>query len=110
MAGMNLDAYMKMIRKEPSQKKLRGKMLSQGNDTFDDIRLKLLDFQLKGKLSYIKKTPSRKKRSDILDIRPNGVEVGRYNPRFHEIDRRVTAQSFAGTYNFLTDEERAKMQ
>ena len=69
MTGMNLDAYMKMIRKEPSSKKLRGKMLSQGNDTFDDIKLKLHDFQLRGTISYIKKTPSRKKRGEVMDIK-----------------------------------------
>ena len=41
-----------------------------------------------------------------MDIKQNGVEVGRYNPKFHEIDKRVTTQTFAGPYNFLTDEER----
>ena len=110
MAGINLDAYFKMIRKEASQKKLKRKMLSQGNDTFDEIKLMLHDFQLKGKPTYIKKTLARKKREDVLDVKPNGVEVGKYNPRFFEIDKRVTSSSFAGRYNFLTDEEREKMK
>ena len=57
----------------------------------------------------MKKAMTRKKRQESTDQTPSGVEVGRYNPRFYEIDRRVTASAFAGRYNFLTNEEREKM-
>ena len=70
----------------------------------------LHDFKLKGKPTYIKKTVARRKREDVLDVRPNGVEVGKYNPRFFETDKRVLSSSFAGRYKFMTDEEREKMK
>ena len=78
-------------------------MLSQGNDTFDDIKLKIHDFQLKGGPSYIRRSVSRKKRAETMDEISNGVDVGRYNPVYKSVDRTITTNAFAGTYKFLTD-------
>ena len=83
-------------------------MLSQGTDTFDDIKLKLADHHAKGATSFLNKATSRRRRAEALDIVPNGAEVGKYYPRFHEVEKRIKSQTFAGRYNFLTDEERKK--
>lgn len=105
---INLDQYLKNMRKEPSPKKTKRKMLSQGNDTFDEIGLELHDFHLKGKHSALKRAMSRKKREAATDRRPNGVEVGRYNPKFLEVDRKVPTNTFH-QFSFLTDAEREKL-
>ena len=45
---INLDQYLRNMRKEPSSKKPKRKMITQGNDTFEEIKLALHDFHLRG--------------------------------------------------------------
>ena len=51
---------------------------------------------------------SRKKREDATDRRPNGVEVGRYNPKYYHVDKKTPTNTFH-QFDFLTDAEREKL-
>ena len=106
---INLDQYLKNMRKEPSSKKPKKKMITQGNDTFEEIKLALYDFHLKGQHSSLKRAMSRKKREAATDRIPSGVEVGRYNPKYFEVDKKVPTNTFH-QYDFLTDAEREKLK
>ena len=44
-----------------------------------------------------------------MDKRMNGVEVGKYNPKYIKVDKRVTSHTLAGKFNFLTEQERDKL-
>ena len=64
---INLDQYLRNMRKEPSSKKPKKKMITQGNDTFEEIKLALHDFHLRGQPSSLKRAMSRKKREAATD-------------------------------------------
>ena len=64
-------------------------------------------------LDFIDKHMSRPQNNnyeDIISIRvPGGVEVGRYNPKYFEVDKKVPTKPFH-QYDFLTDAEREKLK
>ena len=103
----NMDAY---LNGSSGVTKNNMKMMSASADTFDDIKLKLSDFHAKGGQSYIEQTPSRFTRGEALDAKPQAVDVGHYYPRYTEVDKQATAQSFAGNHSFLSAEQRRKRE